>query len=947
MNHILRAFCVVASTIVTLSASAEVLTDQDFRTVIHTAGDSIWPTITGNNRSGSQNNAFDGIRFTDDSGERWLSSFKDFGVFGDEGKEGVYAQMLAPSAFLGRIYLKKYRFYILSCGGNEGNRAPKAWKVFGVPANAVDSSSWTELDAQSGYTSWVKPTVETTNEFTIAEEKVTGAGFRAFRFVPLDSNARTWSGTNPDFGLMEIEFIVDVYRNVTVETDVADPFRMLGDYSPALGTAFDGVTTLTAPVYIEKGGKTYACAGHRIDEQRDGVWVTVETVEDGQNSFSYTPAEDPNAVRRVVWLWRESAIPVDFGAVDMFSLFADRGSTLSGSAYGANLYSSQKKLFDNIDRGNTAGDRWLGVGALSASDGCHTGVKQLPSTVLMPGDLFYVKNYTLYMLSNGGKEKTRAPTAWLLTAATSDNGARTAIDERTGVDWTEKTSENNAYEFTPAHPEVGFSDVRFTPTASGVANPSSSDISVGLMELRLNVNMANPPGTLRVYVGCDVQDAGFSATDKALLTESATVTAPEYAVGESGARKYAVTGYRLEKFNLADTVWELVEEVPGVRTYSFTPDATAGYRLTWTHETVGVANPWQLTTNVSSELCIRNGNWEFVVEEEEDGTLKVADKGYRAGSGELDLNAPILDGQGNEKVISIIGSRVIDGENDSTLRNLLTSLVLPSNVWKIATRPFRNMTALTKLDMRCPELTYLGECAFTRDTSLKMVLFDAPKLKSFVYGYNFYNAPLSATDVSDWNLPALETLPQDAFHCDSSAGQIARGCGALVLPSLRSVGEQSFYLHTGFAELWLGTGDAKLTNIASQAFAKMAITNLVIGAKRSLTVATDACSQVNGGTGVGSLVFLADAPTDRTAVDSLLAGHGSSNLAALKVSMHYPAWNAYVTPAADIADADVKAAAVAAGADGAWRETEGGDYLALVWRISTGFKPAGLCIVVR
>ena len=953
MNHVLKAFCVVASVAVTMSAAAEVLTDQDFRTVIHTAGDSIWPTITGNCTSPySQNNAFDGFRFsssTADKGKSWLSSFKNYGAFGDEGKEGVYAQMLAPSEFFGRIYLKKYRFYLLSCSGQETDRAPKAWKVFGVPANATDSSSWAELDAQSGYTSWTKPTVETTNEFTIAEEKVTGAGFRAFRFVPLDSKAKAWSNTTVDFGLMEIEFVVDVYRNVTVDTDVADPFRMQGAYSPALGTAFDGVTTLTAPTYIEKDGKTYACAGHRIDEQRDGVWVTVETVEDGQNSFNYAPAEDPNAVRRVVWLWRESAIPVDFGAVDMCTLFKDRGSALSGSAYGMNMHSSSSpgKLFDGKDGGSPVGDRWLGVGALSASDGCHTGVKQLPSSVLMPGDLFYVKNYTLYMLSNSGNEKKRAPTAWLLTAATSDNGARTTIDERTGVSWADKSTTDNALVFTPAHPEVGFSDVRFTPTASGVESPGSSTVSVGLMELRLNVNMANPPGTLRVYVGSDVQDAGFSVADKALLTESETVTAPEHVLAKSGARKYAVTGYRLEKFNLADTAWELVEEVSGVRTYSFAPDATAGYRLTWTHENVGVANPWQLTTNASGELCIRNGNWEFVVSEEEDGTLKMADKGYRAGSGELDLNAPVLDGQGNEKVISIIGSRVIDGENDTSLRGLLTSLVLPSNVWKIATRPFRNMTALTKLDMRCPELTYLGECAFTRDTSLKTVLFDAPKLKSFVYGYNFYNAPLSATDVSDWNLPALETLPQHTFHCDSSAGQIARGCGALTLPALRTVEEKAFYYQTGFAELRLGTGDAQLTNIASQVFANTAITNLVIGARRTLKVAADACSQVNGGAGVGSLVFLCDAPIDRTVVDSLLAGHGSANLASLKVSKDYPAWNAYVTSTADIPDADVKAAAVAAGADGAWRATDGSDYLALVWRISTGFKPAGLCILVR
>ena len=950
MNHVLKVFCVVASSIVTLIASAEVLTDQDFRTVIHTAGSSVWPTITGNNRSGSENNAFDGVRFSaDSSAKRWLSSFKDFGVFGDEGKEGVYAQMLAPNAFFGRIYLKKYRFYLLSHSGNEAARAPKAWKVFGVPANASDSSSWTELDAQSGYTSWAKPTVETTNEFAIAEEKLTGAGFRAFRFVPLDSQARTWSNTNPDFGLMEIEFIVDVYRNVTIETDITDPFRMQGDYSPAPGTAFDGVTTLTAPTYIEKGGKTYACAGHRIDEYQSGRWVTVETVEDGLNSFSYVPAEDPNAVRRVVWLWHESAFPVDLGPVDMFNLFADRGFNLSGSAYGAKKHSSSSygKLFDGVDGGSTAGDRWLGIGPLSESDGCYTGVKQLPSSVLITGDLFYVKNYTLYMLSNGSKERTRAPTAWKLTAATSNGDLRSTIDERADVSWAVITTDNNAYAFTPAHPEVGFSDIRFTPTASAVSNPGSSDISVGLMEVRLNVNMANPPGTLRIYVGGDVQEAGFSVADKALLTESAVVTAPEYAVGKSGARKYAVTGYRLEKFNLADTVWELVAEVSDTRTYSFTPDATAGYRLTWTHESVGEVNPWQLTTNASSELCISNGNWEFVVEEEDDGTLTMADKGYRAGSGELDLNAPILDGENNEKVISIIGSRVIDGENDTSLRGLLTSLVLPSNVWKIASRPFRNMTVLTKIDMRCPELTTLGETAFARDANLNTLIIEAPKLKSFSYGYTFYNAPLAETDVASWDLSALETLPQDVFRCESTAGQIARGCGVLSLPALLTVGAGAFRGHTGFAELRLGTGECKLSSIGSQAFANMAITNLVIGARRNLTVASDACSQVNSGSGVGSLVFLADAPADRTAVDSLLAGHSSENLAALRVSKDYPAWNAYVTPTANIVDVDVKAAAVAAGADGAWRTTDGDDYLALVWRISTGFRPAGLCVLVR
>ena len=936
-----------ATLAISYSAIAEVLLDQDFRTVIHTAGANVWPTVSGNNRSGAINNAFDGVRFSSDSNKRWLSSFKDFGVFGVEGKEGVYAQMLAPKAFLGRIYLKKYRFYLLSCGGNEAARAPKSWKVFGVPANANGSADWTGLDSQSDYTSWEKPTVETANEFEIDEKKIAGNGFRAFRFVPLDSAARTWSSTNPDFGLMEIEFVVDVYRNVTIETELADAFRQQGDYSPAPGTAFDGVTTLTAPKCAEKNGKTYILTGHRIDEMQNGRWKTVATVEDGNNSFDYEPAEDPNTVRRVVWLWRESAIPIDMGPVEMVSLFADRGKVLQDYVYGGNKYSGSRLacLFDGILGGTDSGDRWLGIGDLSQLK-CYGGVKNL-SSVLMSGDLFYVKSYALYRLSTGGNEKSRAPTAWKLTVS-SDGGTFESIDERLNVDWSNTTATDNAYEFTPQHPEVGFTDIRFTPTASSVTDPGTSGITVGLMELRLNVNMANPPGTLRVYNGNDVLDTGFSVANKTLLSEAATVTAPEFAIGASGAKRYAVTGYRLEKFNLAETAWELVEKVEdGTRTYSFTPDADVGYRLVWTHD-AGEVNPWQLTVNSKGEKCIRNGNWEFVVTEADDGMLTLANKGYRTGSGELDLDVRILDGDGQEQTIAAIGDRVIDGENDSSLRKLLTTLVLPKSVRTIGKRPFRNMTALKRIEMRCPELISLGECAFTRDTALDTLLIDAPKLTKFLYGYTFWNAPLAATDVADWNLSALESLPMDAFHCDDdfSAGLTARSCGVLTLPKLRSVGANAFQNHRAFSGLRLGTEDCKLVSIGAKAFANMAITNLVLGSRYSLAVAADACQGINGGAGVGTLVFLGNAPADRTAVDSLLAGHGPENLATLKVSKDFPGWNAYVTPVDAIDDDDVKAAAVDAGAVGAWR-LDSGDYCALVWRISTGFRSYGTAVIIR
>ena len=251
------------------------------------------------------------------------------------------------------------------------------------------------------------------------------------------------------------------------------------------------------------------------------------------------------------------------------------------------------------------------------------------------------------------------------------------------------------------------------------------------------------------------------------------------------------------------------------------------------------------------------------------------------------------------------------------------------------------------MEIRCPELIKLGETAFARNTNLKTLIFDAPKLTSFDYGYTFYNVPLSDTDVSEWNLPALETVPQDAFRCETTAQQIARGCGVLTLPAVRKIENLAFVGHTGFAELRLGTETSKLSSIGSQAFADMAMTNLVIGSWWNLTVGDDVCKGVNGGEGIGSLVFLRYAPTDRTVVDALLAGHGSGNLATLKVSKDYYEWDAYVTPVSEIVDADVKAAAIDAGADGAWRKTGGEDYLALVWRISTGFRPKGTAVIFR
>ena len=150
-----------------------------------------------------------------------------------------------------------------------------------------------------------------------------------------------------------------------------------------------------------------------------------------------------------------------------------------------------------------------------------------------------------------------------------------------GVDWS-TISYNvrgaNYQEFELAQ-TVAFNKILFTPTNSVAHQEGDSANTVSLLEVDIWGNVANPKGSLRVLLSRQgIVSNGFSPAIGTLLTETGTITAPNY-VREDG-EKYPCVGYRLEWFDETACQWKLDHE-SNERTFSFTPNSEKAYRLVW------------------------------------------------------------------------------------------------------------------------------------------------------------------------------------------------------------------------------------------------------------------------------------------------------------------------------------------------------------------------------
>ena len=1041
-----KSFAIVAALVAVVSFG-EIKTNVNLVPAIREAGLS--PTFSG---LGDVKRLFDGVTYRTETAPddyRWLVDV--YGAYKEDSSK-AYAKVTIPADYEkgSRLVLKSYRLYRVSYWRN-AKREINHWKVYGVPEGATDSSQWTLLDERTKTWSG-NPTQSENNTFECAN--VVASGFRAFCFVPLEStlyNSNVAAGKSQesyDMELFEIEYNVDVLDypvcEVRSECEVGDP----GAYSPAIGSGISAAQTLSAPELLSVYPETHQLRGHRI-ERYDGeteAWIVREEVTDGAHEVAYALPDDFYARERFTWLYDELPYYVDQGPMRLSDYLAAKG--LNGRTYttyekapGAvrTEGNGAVSLFDGVTYladGNW--NRWLGnikkgaksqVSVTSASSG----------SPITEGDLFYLSKYRLYMLSMGGKEKDRAPTAWSLTAGV---GSATAeLDAKADVSWSGisySAREKNYLEFTPDE-TFGFDTLLFTPinSAAHTSNPDQ-DYTVGLLEVDLWVNVANPKGTLRVRMCRDgFADEGFEPALNALVSEAGTLTAPKTVEGQDG--RYAVSGYRLEKFDFEACRWNLAEESED-RSYDFVPDADAAYRLVWvvpfeksctmtvaedalvgkesvsgldraymSGETVTLTatgsdddlsaassetnrfhsvfvrwdgdvegldadleNPTlTFVADRNRELRpvfrrdwflylydpgdgstpwyrIKDGNWEFSVNPDfGKHTVSIIKRGWKGGRGELDLSTDVKTaGDTTSFAIVEIGEYVMNVDNNSSAeaKSRVKSLVLPREIVSLGGNSFRNQESMTKLVADCPELTALKAQTFARCYALADVLLKMPKLTS-IEDYALYSCSFTATDLSAWDLSAVTKIGQQAFRLEGS-GSSGTERGALDLPAVKTIGQAAFLNVRFVKDVMLGTNACSLTKIDAEAFKSSVIKNLTIGSKGDLTVVTNAFSAVGSGTGLSSLTFLRNLPTDGKVVDNCLKANSKTSLCKLSVSAKRTPRRAEITPLEDVEDEDVRAAAEELGGAGVWKTAEGVYKAAVIFQ-EMPFDPKGLLLILR
>ena len=192
-----------------------------------------------------------------------------------------------------------------------------------------------------------------------------------------------------------------------------------------------------------------------------------------------------------------------------------------------------------------------------------------------------VRGYRLTRMVTGYYSRDRAPTAWRIEG--SDDGTDwTQIDVRSGVVWAGSQTDpqhTDAAHYDPAQTDCekeficaadkSYKYLRFTPTAS----PHTADTgNVGLIEIEYYVV------GMTVFHGIDADDkSGFSCADGDVLTENATVSAPDSVGAVGDWRNFTCVGNVVQELDGGDVVG--VQTNKG-STYSFVADGKS-YRLTW------------------------------------------------------------------------------------------------------------------------------------------------------------------------------------------------------------------------------------------------------------------------------------------------------------------------------------------------------------------------------
>lgn len=607
--------CAIGTVLISTFATAEVKTDVNLVPAIRAAG--TYPTYWSTADQGARTNVgqlFDEVVWaTSETDRRWI-----IGAFKSNGADpmGTRVVLTVPDAYEpgSRLVLKRYRLFRCPYWAN-GNRFITKWSVWGIPDDETsDTNKWQKLDErvwprydaslvpECWPTSGNAPEGET-NSFDCAT--VASRGFRAFAFVPQGSTYYDQAVADPskaqtsDMELFQIEYDVDIYDypvcSITNDLGFAIDDAQSQGFSPANGVSLNFSQTVSAPdVHDYQNSHTYRPRGYRIEgyDFANETWTNRLEVTDGTRSFSYEVPSDPAARERIVWLYERSPYYTGASLVRLSKYLEERGvngKTYTSEPNNADIAEGPKTLFDGVTY--LEDGEWYRWRALLSKNPWSkltlpSGATGVP---LYDGDLFYFSKYRIYMTSMGSNERRRAPTAWTLKTGAGASEPETLADARMGVDWS-TISYNvrgaNYQEFELAQ-TVAFNKILFTPTNSVAHQEGDSANTVSLLEVDIWGNVANPKGSLRVLQsrqGC--VSNGFSPAIGTLLTETGTITAPNY-VRKDG-EKYPCVGYRLEWFDETACQWKLDHE-SNERTFSFTPNSEKAYRLVW-----GIG--WQIYT---------------------------------------------------------------------------------------------------------------------------------------------------------------------------------------------------------------------------------------------------------------------------------------------------------------------------------------------------------------
>ena len=354
---------------------------------------------------------------------------------------------------------------------------------------------------------------------------------------------------------------------------------------------------------------------------------------------------------------------------------------------------------------------------------------------------------------------------------------------------------------------------------------------------------------------------------------------------------------------------------------------------------------WLLIYN-DGDSFMHNANWRFKASFDS-GSKTVTVKNWTRGSGRLNFDTPVYGQSGAAYTITAVSDEAT-AYSGGKAKTTITELILPKALVSLGAQSFR-MNEITNLVMDCPGLTSIGAAALARNTKLTKAIVNLPSLVRLPPEYQFFNWPLLDTDLATWNLSSLTNVPKQLLYQEAGvAAAQAAACksGVLTLPRRCHVGSGAFENFAQAAEFHLGTGNAKLVEIADAAFKACAATNFVLGCRREIVVHQNAFLN-HLKAGPDSIRFIARAPDVKETMENILASNTPEHRANVYVSaVRESDWSAYVTPVDEIDDATVKAEAEAAGATGAFK-TDAGEWKALVFAVEMPFDPKGSVFLVR